>query len=89
MPELGTSLSSLNRSLEALRKLSPSREAVARCELCSQPLAVVHQHLLEIVPNRLLCACDACALLFPGEAPEAEIPPRAAPHSLPCRLPFG
>ena len=72
MPELGTSLSSLNRSLEALRKLSPSRQAVARCELCSQPLAVVHQHLLEIVPNRLLCACDACALLFPGETPEAK-----------------
>jgi uncharacterized protein DUF5947 len=72
MLEMGTSLSSLNRSLETLRKLSPSRQAVARCEFCSQPLAVVHQHLLEIVPNRLLCACDACSLLFPGETPDAK-----------------
>jgi hypothetical protein len=72
MPETETSLSSLNRSLETLRKLSPARQAVSRCELCSQPLAAVHQHLLEIVPNRLLCACDACALLFPGDAPEAK-----------------
>jgi hypothetical protein len=35
-------------------------------------LAAVHQHLLEIAPNRLLCACDACALLFPGETPDAK-----------------
>lgn len=72
MPEMGTSLSSLNRSLETLRKLSPVREAVARCELCSQRLATPHQHLLEIVPNRLLCVCDACAVLFTGETPDAK-----------------
>jgi uncharacterized protein DUF5947 len=72
MPEMGTSLSSLNRSLETLRKLSPARKAVVRCELCSQPLAAEHQHLLEIVPNRLLCVCDACAVLFPGETPDAK-----------------
>jgi hypothetical protein len=72
MPEIETSLSSLNRSLETLRKLSPARQAVSRCELCSLPLAAVHQHLLEIAPNRLLCACDACALLFPGETPDAK-----------------
>jgi hypothetical protein len=73
MPEMETSLSSLNRSLETLRKLAPAaRQPVTRCELCSQPLASVHQHLLEIVPNRLVCACDACALLFPGEAPDAK-----------------
>jgi hypothetical protein len=35
-------------------------------------LASTHQHLLEIVPNRLLCACDACALLFPSETPDAK-----------------
>jgi hypothetical protein len=72
MPEMETGLSSLSRSLETLRKLSPARQAVSRCELCSLPLAAVHQHLLEIVPNRLLCACDACALLFPGETSEAK-----------------
>jgi hypothetical protein len=73
MPEMGTTLSSLNRSLETLRRLSPAaRQSVTRCDLCSQPLASVHQHLLEIVPNRLLCTCDACAVLFPGETPEAK-----------------
>lgn len=72
MPETDTRLASLNRSLAALRKLSPPREKTAHCELCSQPLAPVHQHLLEIAPQRLLCACDACALLFPGQSADAK-----------------
>jgi Family of unknown function (DUF5947) len=64
---------SLRRSLDALRKLSPTkREPQARCEMCSLPLADVHPHLLEVAPQRLLCACDACALLFSGQAADAK-----------------
>lgn len=32
--------------------------------MCSEELAVSHQHLLEPVGRKLMCACDACAVLF-------------------------
>ncbi len=67
-----TGISSLNRSLAALRNLSPPREPAVRCEMCSLPLADLHQHLFEVGPQRLLCACDACALLFSGDAADAK-----------------
>lgn len=37
---------------------------VERCDLCSLELAQTHQHLVEPQARRLLCVCDACALLF-------------------------
>jgi hypothetical protein len=39
-----------------------------RCELCSARLASIHQHLLEIGKRNIVCACDACALLFSSDA---------------------
>lgn len=72
MTGMDTGISSLSRSLAALRKLSPRREPAVRCEMCSQPLADVHPHLLEIAPQRLLCACDACALLFSVQGADAK-----------------
>ena len=65
-------VSALSRSLAALRKHSRRTEAVAHCEMCSQPLADTHPHLLEIGPHRLLCACDACALLFSVQTADAK-----------------
>lgn len=38
------------------------------CELCSKPIAFQHQHLLELEKRRVTCACDACAILFGGNA---------------------
>ena len=35
--------------------------------MCSQELAPAHQHLLEPVSRKLLCACDACAILFSSQ----------------------
>ncbi len=35
-----------------------------RCELCATALAGDHPHLFEPSQGRLLCACDACSLLF-------------------------
>lgn len=72
MPEMVAGISSLNRSLAALRKLSPPRQPAVRCEMCSLPLADVHQHLVEVSSQRLLCACEACALLFSGQAADAK-----------------
>ncbi len=38
--------------------------------MCSQPLPEVHQHLVEIAPQRLICVCDACSLLFSNQGAE-------------------
>lgn len=38
------------------------------CELCAAPLLPEHPHLLELEPRRVACACDACAILFGGNA---------------------
>ena len=45
---------------EFVRKKSPAE----RCELCKVELRPEHQHLLEPGSRRLVCACDACAVLF-------------------------
>lgn len=48
----------------ALRRFLRPRPAIERCELCSVPLAPEHSHLIEPAARKLVCACDACALLF-------------------------
>jgi hypothetical protein len=56
-------------SLETLRRfVRKAREQMEACELCSAPLAPVHQHLLELEKRRVTCACEACAILFGGNA---------------------
>ena len=35
--------------------------------MCSKELSPSHQHLLEPVGRKLLCACDACAILFSNQ----------------------
>ncbi|MEO6434627.1 MAG: DUF5947 family protein [Tepidisphaeraceae bacterium] len=39
-----------------------------RCELCSAGLGPEHAHLVEPATRRMLCSCDACAVLFDGRA---------------------
>lgn len=48
----------------ALRK----PEAMEHCELCHATLHGEHPHLLEPAPRRIVCACDACAMLFSSRA---------------------
>jgi len=52
------------RGLAALRRLSERRPPEERCELCSARVAETHQHLVDPERRRLLCACEACAILF-------------------------
>ncbi|HEX5435750.1 MAG TPA: DUF5947 family protein [Gemmatimonadaceae bacterium] len=52
-----------------LRKLvaaSASARAASspQCELCSEPIAREHRHLLNVPAHELLCVCRACAILF-------------------------
>jgi hypothetical protein len=39
-------------------------EQLERCELCSEPIAEDHRHLLDLDTRELLCSCRACSLLF-------------------------
>ena len=48
----------------ALRRFALPSRSVERCELCSAPLGSGHPHLLETKARRIMCACDACALLM-------------------------
>lgn len=65
-------------SFDALRRFVRRPSAVERCEMCSQELAVHHQHLLEPNSRKILCACDACSILFSshGQTKYKRIPRR-------------
>jgi hypothetical protein len=38
--------------------------ASERCELCGEPIAPEHRHLLDLETRELMCACQACKILF-------------------------
>src|SRR3954468_15750422 len=61
-PSPGTS------ALSSLRRFVRPRAPRERCELCDAGLADEHAHLVEPTTRQLLCACDACAILFSGQA---------------------
>jgi len=51
----------------ALRQFARRRALVERCEMCSRELPAEHEHLVEPTQRKLVCACDACAILFEGQ----------------------
>jgi hypothetical protein len=53
-------------ALASLRRFVRPRAVQERCELCSLALTPEHAHLVELSCRRLVCACDACAILFSG-----------------------
>ncbi len=60
-------------AIGSLRRFVRPRATVAavvveHCEMCSAELAVEHQHLVEPASRQLACACEACAILFGGQA---------------------
>ncbi len=53
----------------AIRRASTRRvEAGERCEMCTAPVAAEHRHLLDTERGEVLCACQACSLLFARDA---------------------
>jgi hypothetical protein len=52
----------------ALRQFARKRAPVERCEMCSLELGAEHAHLVEPANRKLICSCDACAILFEGQA---------------------
>lgn len=55
---------SLHTLRRFLRTREPKRQARERCQMCSAPVASEHRHVLDLAGHSVLCACDACALLF-------------------------
>lgn len=49
------------------RKPASARPALERCELCSEAIAPKHRHLLDLTMRTVICACNACSLLFGRE----------------------
>ncbi len=54
-------------SLVGLRQFLRRPSSGEFCEMCHKDLAANHQHLLEPASRKLLCACDACAILFSSQ----------------------
>jgi len=57
--------SPLDQSFAKLRRFANPRPE-ERCELCSAPIATEHGHLLELATRQIICACEACSILFDG-----------------------
>lgn len=53
------------RALRSLTRRSAQRPGEV-CALCSAGLGDCHPHLVEVAERRIICACDACSLLFEG-----------------------
>jgi hypothetical protein len=69
-----------NSSFATLRRYVGERSSVERCDFCSAELADDHQHLVEPAIRRLVCVCNACAILFSsqGETKYRRVPRRVS-----------
>jgi hypothetical protein len=56
------------RGLAGLRERTRGRRPQERCELCGAALPGRHRHLLALGKRDLVCACDACSILFSGQS---------------------
>lgn len=52
----------------ALRQFARRQRTAQHCDLCGVQLLQEHPHLIEIARRKLLCSCDACAVLFSGQS---------------------
>jgi hypothetical protein len=51
-----------------LQHFARKRVPVERCELCGVELSSEHEHLVEPINRKLLCACGPCAILFDAQS---------------------
>ncbi|MFZ3216000.1 MAG: DUF5947 family protein [Candidatus Acidiferrales bacterium] len=55
-------------AMATLRQFAHKRAPIESCEMCSRELRLEHQHLIDPEKRKLICACDACAVLFATQA---------------------
>jgi len=53
-----------NYVFKRLRQIANGSKAKELCEYCGIGLSYTHRHILEIATRKIICACDACGLLF-------------------------
>jgi hypothetical protein len=51
-----------------LRQFARKRSAAERCEMCALELGPEHDHLVDPSSRKLICACNACAILFESQS---------------------
>jgi hypothetical protein len=61
-------LTETENPLDVLKQFARRKPARESCELCTQELHPDHNHLLEIAKRKLVCSCEACALLFSNQS---------------------
>jgi len=70
----------ISEPLAVLRRITGTRPvpmAGERCEMCAEPIADLHQHVVNTESRVLMCTCRGCYLLFTAEG--AELRYRAVP----------
>lgn len=55
----------------------PPEPAGERCEMCAEPIADEHAHVVDVAARQLMCVCRGCYLLFTDS--QAELRYRAVP----------
>jgi hypothetical protein len=55
----------------------PAQQVGERCEMCAEPIADEHQHVVNVAARQLMCTCRGCYLLFAD--PHAKLRYRAVP----------
>jgi hypothetical protein len=66
--------------LSSLRRITATRPAPVtgeRCDMCAEPIAGDHQHVVNLESRSLMCTCRGCYLLFTDQ--HAELRYRAVP----------
>lgn len=66
--------------LSSLRRITTSRPIPApgeRCDMCAEPIADEHPHVVNLESRALMCTCRGCHLLFTDQ--KAELRYRAVP----------
>ena len=56
----------MSSSFATLRSLVRKPDPREHCDLCGLVVGPQHQHLIDPVVTKLMCCCDACAILFAG-----------------------
>jgi len=54
----------IDRSFEVLQRFARRQPPAEMCDLCGDAVSSGHQHLINPVERRLICACDPCSILF-------------------------
>jgi Family of unknown function (DUF5947) len=72
----------LSDGFGTLRQFVRRERPIEQCELCSAGLAPVHSHLIDVAQRKVVCACEACAILFSGQGVKFKRVPRRV-RSLP------